>query len=141
MIGISPVPPGSSTSRRGVYLGGVRIADAGMIAFDAYHVLKGNVPWPLTFQVPRMIRALVDRSQDAYVLCWNPDRLWKSELWPAYQAGRPEIWDLAGREDFDAMLEVLTALGAGQYQTELLETGEMMGGRVQRLAGASRGGR
>jgi DNA polymerase-1 len=121
----------------------VRIIDAGMIAFAAYHVLKGKVPWPLTFQVPRMIRALVDRSQDAYVLCWNPDRLWKSGLWPAYQAGRPEIWDLAGREDFDAMLEVLTALGAVQYQTDLLESDEMMAGLVHRLAGAppGRGGR
>lgn len=119
----------------------MRIIDAGMIAFAAYHVLKGKVPWPLTFQVPRMIRTLVDRSEDAYVLCWNPDRLWKNELWPAYQAGRPEIWDLAGREDFDAMLEVLTALGAVQYRTESLESDEMMAGLVHRLAGAPLGGR
>jgi DNA polymerase-1 len=119
----------------------VRIVDAGMVAFAAFHALRGKVPWPLTFQVPRMIRALLARSEDAYVLCWNPDRLWKSELWPAYQAGRPEIWDLAGREDFACLLEVLTALGAVQYRTELLESDEMMAGLVHRLAGAGMGHR
>jgi len=119
------------------YAAPVRIIDAGMIAFAAFHALKGKVAWPLTFQVPRMVRSIVARSEDAYVLCWNPDRLWKSDLWPAYQAGRPEIWDLAGREDFDATLEVLAALGAVQFRTDPLESDEVMAALVHRLANAA----
>jgi 5'-3' exonuclease len=110
------------------------VVDAGMIAFAAYHALKGKVPWPLTFQVPRMIRALVARADEPYVVCWNPERLWKTDLWPAYQAGRPEIWDLAGDADFAAMFEALTALGAVQYRTDLLESDEVMAALVHRLA-------
>jgi 5'-3' exonuclease len=119
----------------------MRIVDGGMIAFAAYHVLKGKVRWPLTFQVPRMIRVLAAAADDAFAVVWNPDRVWKEDLWPRYQAGRPEIWDLAGRDDYDTMLEVLAALGAVQYRTDGLESDEVMAALVHRLRGAGRAGR
>jgi 5'-3' exonuclease len=111
------------------------ILDAGMIAFAAFHALKGKVKWPLTFQIPRMVRALVAPLAEAYVLCWNSERFWKSELWPAYQANRPEIWELAGREDYEATIEVLAALGAVQFRGEGLESDEVLAGLVHRLRG------
>ena len=110
------------------------LVDAGMIAFSAYHALKGKVRWPLTFQIPRMIRSIVANTGEGCVLCWNADRMWKAELWPAYQAGRPEIWDLAGREDFDAAVEVLSALGAVQYMTDGLEADEVLAALAWRVA-------
>ena len=113
----------------------MRIIDGGMLAFAAYHVLRGKVRWPLTFQVPRMVRVIAAACEDACALVWNPDRVWKEELWPAYQEGRPEIWDLAGREDYDTMLEVLGGLGAVQYRTDDLESDEVMAALVHRLAG------
>lgn len=109
------------------------LIDAGMVAFAAFHALKGKVDWPLTFQIPRMIRALAAAADDAYAICWNSDRLWKSERWPAYQAGRPDIWEIAGREDYEAAVAVLTALGAVQYRTEGLETDEVVAALVHRL--------
>lgn len=112
----------------------MQIVDAGMIAFAAWHALKGRVDWPLTYQVPRMLRPLVDEAADTYVLCWNGEELWKRERWPAYR-DRPEIWEEAGREDFDAMLEVLTALGAVQYRTGPLEADEAIAALVHRLEG------
>lgn len=116
----------------------MRIVDGGMFAFAAYHVLKGKVRWPLTFQVPRMMRVLAAAADDAFVVVWNPDRVWKEDLWPRYQAGRPEIWDLAGRDDYETMLEVLAALGVVQYRTDDLESDEVMAALVHRLTGAGR---
>jgi 5'-3' exonuclease len=112
----------------------VQIVDGGMIAFAAWHALKGRVSWPLTFQVPRMLRPLIGASTDTWVVCWNGDRQWKRELWPAYR-DRPEIWDEAGREDYEAMLRVLTALGVVQYRTPHLEADEAIAGLVHRFAG------
>jgi 5'-3' exonuclease len=112
----------------------VQIVDGGMIAFAAWHALKGRVSWPLTFQVPRMLRPLIGASSDTWVVCWNGERQWKRELWPAYR-DRPEIWDEAGREDYDAMLDVLTALGVVQYRTPHLEADEAIAGLVHRFAG------
>jgi DNA polymerase-1 len=111
------------------------IIDGGMIAFAGYHVLKGKVQWPLTFQIPRMVRALVAASGEPYLLCWNSERLWKSELWPAYQANRPEIWDLAGRKDYETMIDVLAALGAVQLRAEGLESDEVLAALVHQLRG------
>ncbi len=112
----------------------MQVIDAGMVAFAAFHALKGRVQWPLTFQVPRMLRAMIAEAEDPYVLCWNAERLRKRELWPAYR-DRPEIWELAGREDFEAMLEVLTALGAVQYRTDRWEADELVAAVVHRLEG------
>lgn len=112
----------------------MQIVDGGMIAFAAWHALKGKVSWPLTFQVPRMLRPLIGASSDTWVVCWNGDRQWKRELWPAYR-DRPEIWDEAGREDFAAMLHVLSALGVVQYRTPHLEADEAIAGLVHRFAG------
>ncbi|HUP01446.1 MAG TPA: hypothetical protein VM737_08005 [Gemmatimonadota bacterium] len=111
------------------------LIDAGMIAFSAWHALKGRVEWPLTFQVPRMLRPLVAQAQDTYVLCWNGARLWKRERWPAYR-DRPEIWDHAGKDDFEAMLAALGALGAVQYRAERLEADEILAALVHRFAGS-----
>ena len=112
----------------------MQIVDGGMIAFAAWHALKGKVSWPLTFQVPRMLRPLIGASTDTWVVCWNGDRQWKRELWPAYR-DRPEIWDEAGREDYEAMLGVLAALGVVQYRTSHLEADEAIAGLVHRFAG------
>jgi 5'-3' exonuclease len=105
-----------------------------MIAFAAWHALKGKIAWPLTFQVPRMLRPLVAESADACVVCWNGGKLWKRELWPAYR-DRPEIWDEAGWEDFDSMLRTLAALGVVQYRTHRLEADEVIAALVHRLEG------
>ena len=112
----------------------VRIVDGGMIAFAAWHALKGKVAWPLTFQVPRMLRRIFAEAADTWIVCWNGERLWKRELWPAYR-DRPEIWDEAGREDFQAMLDVLTALGVVQYRTLRLEADEALAALVHRFEG------
>jgi 5'-3' exonuclease len=112
----------------------VQIVDGGMIAFAAWHALKGRVSWPLTFQVPRMLRPLIGASSDTWVVCWNGDRQWKRERWPAYR-DRPEIWDEAGREDYEAMLGVLAALGVVQYRTPHLEADEAIAGLVHRFGG------
>lgn len=112
----------------------MRIVDGGMIAFAAWHALKGKVAWPLTFQVPRMLKRLYAEASDTWVVCWNGERLWKRELWPAYR-DRPEIWDEAGREDFGAMLEVLAALGVVQYRTLRLEADEALAALVHRFEG------
>ncbi|MBW3660489.1 MAG: hypothetical protein KY397_02505 [Gemmatimonadetes bacterium] len=112
----------------------MQIVDAGMIAFAAWHALKGRIDWPLVYQVPRMLRPLVEAAEDTYVLCWNGARLWKRERWPAYR-DRPEIWEEADREDFDRMLETLTALGVVQYRTEHLEADEAIAALVHRFEG------
>lgn len=104
-----------------------------MYAFAAWHVLKGKVDWPLTYQVPRMIRPIVEEG-GAWAVCWNGEELWKRARWPAYR-DRPEIWQEARREDFEAMLRALTALGALQYRTPRLEADEAIAALVHRLAG------
>ncbi|HSM35758.1 MAG TPA: hypothetical protein VK837_05100 [Longimicrobiales bacterium] len=112
----------------------MQIIDAGMLAFAAFHALKGKVSHPLTFQVPRMVRAMLADTPDAYALCWNAARLRKDALWPAYR-DRPEIWEEAGREDFDAMLRVLAALGAVQYRADGWEADEEIAALVHRFEG------
>lgn len=112
----------------------MRIVDGGMLAFSAWHALKGRVDRPLVYQVPRMLRPLVRDAADTYVLCWNGEDLWKRERWPAYR-DRPEIWEEADREDFEAMLEALTALGAVQYRTGHLEADEAIAALAHRLDG------
>ncbi|MDX1660276.1 MAG: hypothetical protein R3326_00685 [Gemmatimonadota bacterium] len=112
----------------------MQIVDAGMLAFAAWHALKGKIDWPLTYQVPRMLRPLVEDAADTYVLCWNGETLWKRDRWPDYR-DRPEIWDEADRDDFEAMLEVLTALGAVQYRTDPLEADEAIAAIVHRFEG------
>lgn len=113
----------------------MQLIDAGMIAFAAWHALKGRVEWPLTFQVPRTIRKLVTEAGDTYALFWNAEQQWKRERWPAYR-DRPEIWDHAGREDYEAMLAVLSALGAVQYRADGREADEILAAVAHCLAGA-----
>lgn len=103
----------------------MHLIDAGMIAFAAWHALKGRVGSPLTFQVPRMLRKAVNEAEGPYALFWNAERLWKRERWPSYR-DRPEIWDHAGREDFESMLTVLSGLGAVQYRSDGREADELL---------------
>lgn len=112
----------------------MRILDGGMVAFAAWHALKEKVSWPLTFQVPRMLRRMIADKPDTWIVCWNGERLWKRELWPAYR-DRPEIWDVAGREDFHTMLDVLSALGVVQFRTLRLEADEALAALVHRFEG------
>ena len=112
----------------------MRILDGGMVAFAAWHALKEKISWPLTFQVPRMLRRMLVDKSDTWIVCWNGERLWKRELWPAYR-DRPEIWDEAGREDFHAMLDVLSALGMVQFRTLRLEADETLAALVHRFEG------
>ncbi|MGH7572782.1 MAG: hypothetical protein ACREMK_13215 [Gemmatimonadota bacterium] len=112
----------------------MQLIDAGMIAFSAWHALKGRIDFPLTFQVPRMLRPLVTKTEDIYALFWNDERLWKRERWPAYR-DRPEIWDHAGREDFDSLLAVLGALGAIQFRSDGREADELLAAVAHRFAG------
>ncbi len=112
----------------------MQLIDAGMLAFAAWHALKGRVDHPLTFQMPRMLRKLVQEAQDTYTLFWNGERLWKRDRWPSYR-DRPEIWDEAGREDFDGMLEVLTGLGAVQYRVDDREADEILAALAHALEG------
>jgi len=111
----------------------VQLIDAGMVAFAAWHALKGRIDWPLTFQVPRMLRPMIDEAREGYILFWNADRLWKRERFTPYR-DRPEIWDHAGRRDFETMLQVLTALGAVQYRVPELEADEMLAAIAHRLS-------
>jgi 5'-3' exonuclease len=104
-----------------------------MYAFSAWHALKGKVEWPLTYQVPRMIRPLIEESGGAWAICWNGEDQWKRERWPAYR-DRPEIWEEARREDFETLLRALTALGALQYRSPRLEADEAIAALVHRLA-------
>lgn len=113
----------------------MQLIDAGMLAFAGYHALKGKVERPLTFQVPRMLRATVREAEDAYLLFWNAERLRKRERWPRYR-DRPEIWDEAGREDFETMLDVLSALGAVQYRADGWEADEALAAVSHRLEGS-----
>ncbi|HET6638232.1 MAG TPA: hypothetical protein VFH82_05570 [Gemmatimonadota bacterium] len=113
----------------------MQIVDGGMFAFSAWHALKGKVSWPLTFQVPRMLRRIMAESSDTWAVCWNGYRQWKRAFWPAYR-DRPEIWDEAGRDDFEAMLEVLAALGVVQYRSDHLEADEAIAALVHRLEGS-----
>ena len=113
----------------------MQIVDGGMFAFSAWHALKGKVSWPLTFQVPRMLRRIMADSSDTWAVCWNGYHQWKRELWPAYR-DRPEIWDEAGREDYEAMLDVLAALGVVQYRADHLEADEALAALVHRLEGS-----
>ena len=95
----------------------MQLVDAGMLAFPAFHALKGRVDRPLTYQVPRMLRSRIRDAGDTYALFWNAERLRKREAWPRYR-DRPEIWEEAGREDFESMLELLSALGAVQFRAD-----------------------
>ncbi|HJR53841.1 MAG TPA: hypothetical protein VJ982_08995 [Gemmatimonadota bacterium] len=113
----------------------MQIVDGGMFAFSAWHALKGKVSWPLTYQVPRMLRRIMAESSDTWAVCWNGYHQWKREFWPTYR-DRPEIWDEAGREDFESMLDVLAALGVVQYRTEHLEADEAIAALVHRLEGS-----
>lgn len=112
----------------------MQLVDAGMIAFAAFHALKNRVKFPLTRQVPRMLRKLVAEADDGYALFWNDTHLWKADRWPGYR-DRPEIWDEAGREDFDAMLEVLNGLGAVQYRAPTREADELLAAAAHVLEG------
>lgn len=112
----------------------MQLIDAGMIAFAAFHALHKRVAYPLTRQVPRMLRKLVTEANDGYTLFWNDDHLWKVDRWPPYR-DRPEIWDQAGREDFDAMLEVLNGLGAVQYRAPTREADELLAAVAHVLEG------
>ena len=103
----------------------MQLIDAGMLAFAAWHALKGRVDYPLTHQVPRMVRKLVEEAEDTYALFWNGERLWKRARWPGYR-DRPEIWDEAGAQDFRSMLTVLNGLGAVQFRTEGREADELL---------------
>lgn len=118
----------------------MQLIDAGMVAFAAWHALHGRVGWPLTFQVPRMLRPMIAEAGDTYALFWNAERLWKRERWPAYR-DRPEIWDHAGREDFDAMLAVLSGLGAVQYRADGREADELLAAVAHRVRERPDGGR
>ena len=115
----------------------MQLVDAGMIAFAAWHALKGRVDRPLTFQVPRMLRPLVAKTEDTYALFWNAKRQWKKERWPAYR-DRPEIWDHAGREDYEAMVEALSALGVVQFRADGREADEVLAAVAYRLEGEER---
>ena len=115
----------------------MQLVDAGMIAFAAWHALKGRVDWPLTFQVPRMLRPLVAKAGDTYALFWNAERQWKRERSPTYR-DRPEIWDHAGREDYDAMIGALTALGVVQFRSDGREADEVLAAVVHHLEGEER---
>lgn len=112
----------------------MQLFDAGMIAFAAWHALKGRVDWPLTYQVPRMLRARLRETPDTYVLCWNARRLRKRERWPPYR-DRPEIWEEAGEQDFETMLRLLAGLGAVQYRADGWEADEVLAALVHRLEG------
>ena len=129
-----PAGPSRDTGPGPSDLARMQIIDAGMLAFAAFHALKGKVPHPLTFQVPRMLRALLAEAPDAYALCWNSARLRKEEIWPAYR-DRPEIWQEAGAADFDAMLRVLSSLGAVQFRAHGWEADEEIAALVHRLEG------
>ena len=111
----------------------MHLFDAGMVAFPAHHALEGRVEWPLTYQVPRMLRATLREDPAPYLLCWNADRLRKRERWPAYR-DRPEIWDEADREDFLLLLDVLAGLGAVQYRADGWEADEVLAALVHRHA-------
>lgn len=113
------------------------IVDAGMIAFAAFHALKNKVPYPLTFQVPRMLRTLIADDPGPYALCWNAERLRKEEAWPAYR-DRLEIWEEAGSKDFDAMFATLTALGAVQFRADGWEADEVIAALTHRFEGSRR---
>lgn len=112
----------------------MQLIDAGMVAFAAWYALKGRIDWPLTFQVPRMLRPIVVKAEDTYALFWNAERLWKRERWPSYR-DRPEIWDHAGREDFEAMLAVLSSLGVVQFRSDGREADELLAAVAHFLGG------
>jgi DNA polymerase-1 len=112
----------------------MQILDGGMFAFAAWHVLKGRVAHPLAFQVPRMLRKVLGDAEDAVFVCWNGENLWKRERMPAYR-DRLEIWEEAGREDFEAMLSVLSAFGVVQFRTEAIEADEVLAALVHRFEG------
>ena len=67
----------------------MQLVDAGMLAFAAWHALKGRVDRPLTFQVPRMLRSLLREAEDTYALFWNARRLRKRERRRRAGAGGP----------------------------------------------------
>jgi 5'-3' exonuclease len=82
-----------------------------------------------------MLRRIVAETEDTWAVCWNGYHQWKRAFWPAYR-DRPEIWDEAGREDYEAMLDVLAALGVVQYRTDHLEADEAIAALVHRLEGS-----
>lgn len=91
----------------------MQLIDGGMMAFAAFHAMKDKVKYPLTYQMPLMILKLVNEAEDTFAVCWDAERLWKRARWPSYR-NRPEIWDAAGRQDFDNMFAVLNSLGVLQ---------------------------
>lgn len=112
----------------------MQIVDAGMLAFAAWHALKTRVDLPLTFHVPRMVRTIVTEAQDTLVLCWNGEDLTKRKLLPTYR-NRKEIWEEAGRHDFDAMMIALSTVGVVQYRTHGVEADEVLAALVHRYDG------
>lgn len=103
----------------------MQLIDAGMIAFSAWHALKKRVEYPLTFQVPRMLRKIIQETEDTYALFWNDTALWKEEKWPPYR-DRLEIWEEAGELDYQSMIRVLDGLGVVQFRTATREADELL---------------
>ncbi len=105
-----------------------------MMAFAAFHAMKDKVRYPLTYQMPLMILKLVKEAEDTFAVCWDAERLWKRARWPSYR-NRPEIWDAAGRQDFDNMFAVLNSLGVLQFRAAELEADESLAALVHALDG------
>jgi 5'-3' exonuclease len=112
----------------------MQLIDGGMFAFAAYHALKKKMKYPLTFQVPRMLRKLVEDVQDTFIVFWNGENLWRRERLRGYR-DRPEIWHEAGRLDFDSMVIALSALGAVQFRTEGREADDDLASVAHALEG------
>ena len=112
----------------------MQLIDGGMFAFSAFHALKNEQPLPLTWQVPLMVAKVVEDTHDGVAVCWNGERQWKRARMPGYRP-RPEIWQTAGRKDFDLMLQVLAGLGVLQFRTDELEADEILAMLVHALEG------
>lgn len=112
----------------------MQLIDGGMMAFAAFHAMKDEVKYPLTHLMPLMLLKLVNEAEDTFAVCWDAEKLWKRVRWPAYR-NRPEIWEAAGRQDFDNMFAVLSALGVLQFRAEELEADESLAALVHALEG------
>ena len=112
----------------------MQIIDGGMMAFAAFHALKDKVKYPLTHQMPLMLLKLVSEAADTFAVCWDGEHLWKRDYLKGYRS-RPEIWEAAGRHDFDNMFTVLSALGVLQFRRETLEADEQLASLVHALDG------
>ena len=112
----------------------MQLIDGGMMAFAAFHAMKDKVRFPLTHMMPLMLLKLVTEAQDTFAVCWDAEKLWKRDRWPAYR-NRPEIWDAAGKQDFDDMFAVLNSLGVLQFRAATLEADESLAALVHALDG------